>query len=196
MKTDVYQYLKIDKTNIENTGIGSVIIKFQVPKSWLIEKKIGTNEISLFKYTNNKWNELNTKVFGSDHAYVFYEAKTTGFSYFAIGVKEKKEEKVEKEEEIEPEEIVSEEEKEEVRPEEKKAPEVTGAVVTVKEEGVTPLIITWITIGIVIIATIMIVIEIMKRQHPPKIKDLEKASKDIDKKIEQIDQELSKIKKK
>jgi len=39
----------------------------------------------LFRYADDKWNMLTTKIVSSDANKVNYEAETPGFSYFAIG---------------------------------------------------------------------------------------------------------------
>jgi PGF-pre-PGF domain-containing protein len=188
MKTEVYQYLKIDKVNIENTGITAATIKFRVPKPWLSERKLSYDQIALYKYVNNNWEELDTTVLNSDSAYVHYEAKTSGFSYFAVGVKEIRKEAPYVEEEKKPEVIIPQEEA--VAPEEKKAPEITGAAVTVPGGAITPLAVAWIVIILAIIAAVFIFIEIRRKTPTPSFKELKKRSKEIDKKIEKIDEEL------
>jgi hypothetical protein len=42
----------------------------------------------LKRFVDNKWVDLPTKNIGSDGVFVYYEAVTPGFSYFAIGTKE------------------------------------------------------------------------------------------------------------
>ena len=42
-------------------------------------------DVVLYRYKDNTWNRLTTKVTGTDDNYVNYEAETPGLSYFAVG---------------------------------------------------------------------------------------------------------------
>ncbi len=84
----VYQYLKIDKTNFENSDIdGTAKVKFKVTKKWLTENNLDKSDIRLFRLDNNEWAELMTSVTSDDATSVSFTAETPGFSYFAIGNK-------------------------------------------------------------------------------------------------------------
>ncbi len=86
--TKVYQYLKIDKTNFENSDIdGTAKVKFKVTKKWLTENNLDKSDIRLFRLDNNEWAELMTSVTSDDATSVSFTAETPGFSYFAIGNK-------------------------------------------------------------------------------------------------------------
>lgn len=84
----VYQYFEVIPTNIEESTLASAKIRFKVSLSWLSEKNISESEILLLRYANDAWNELPTNKTGSDTNYIYYEAETPGFSYFAISGKE------------------------------------------------------------------------------------------------------------
>jgi len=81
----VYQYLQITPTNLKDADITRATIKFRVLKSWLTDNGVSENDIVLFRYANNAWSTLATTKVDSDGTYVYYEATTTGFSYYAIG---------------------------------------------------------------------------------------------------------------
>jgi len=81
---NVYSYLEIEKTNLQEENINIIKIKFKVSKKWLNEKGIAREEIVLNHYKNNKWNELPTIIKGEDSEFVYYEAETSSLSYFAI----------------------------------------------------------------------------------------------------------------
>jgi PGF-pre-PGF domain-containing protein len=83
----VYHYIQIDKTNFTDTDINKVYIKFAVNKSWISSNNIASSNVSLYRWTNNKWNELATTYLSEDSNEVFYQAESPGFSYFLIGTK-------------------------------------------------------------------------------------------------------------
>jgi len=82
----IYQYFNINKKNIEEGDAGSINIRFRIPKIWLIENNLASEDILLYRY-NNRWDELTTRVTGADEIYVNYESDTPGFSTFALGIK-------------------------------------------------------------------------------------------------------------
>lgn len=80
----LYRYISVDKTNIQNTDISKVKIKFQVKKSWIDSNYIDVSKIALNQYENNQWNKLPTTKTNEDASYIYYEADSTGLSLFAI----------------------------------------------------------------------------------------------------------------
>ncbi|MFH1827911.1 MAG: PGF-pre-PGF domain-containing protein [Nanoarchaeota archaeon] len=60
-------------------------IHFKVLKSWLTDNGLGKNNVALFRYHDDNWNELTTTVGEDDGTYIYYTADTPGFSYFLIG---------------------------------------------------------------------------------------------------------------
>ncbi|MGB9928861.1 MAG: PGF-pre-PGF domain-containing protein [Methanosarcina sp.] len=69
--------------NIENT-----IVCFKVEKSWIENKKVDPSSIILNRYNNRKWDQLPTSLLAEenmeDEKYLYFTAKTPGFSPFAI----------------------------------------------------------------------------------------------------------------
>lgn len=114
----VYGYLEVQKTKITDNDIEDILIQFKINRSWHKENKVGYDNVSLYRYTT-KWIELPTIKSEIDDDYIYYNATSLGFSYFAIAEKNKEiinikeEEKLGEETEIK-EEII--EEKEEVPP--------------------------------------------------------------------------------
>ena len=87
----VYTYLEIKtEGSIEKGDIG---IQFKVREKWLEENQAGTADIILNRHVDNKWKRLETTYLSSKDGYAYYEAKTSGFSYFAISLNEIKEPK-------------------------------------------------------------------------------------------------------
>jgi PGF-pre-PGF domain-containing protein len=82
----VYKYLRIE--NIGQADIKEAIINFTVDLGWLNENGIGYDQIVLSRYTKDGWQDLITKNVSKDNNFVYYIAKTPGFSYFAITIKE------------------------------------------------------------------------------------------------------------
>ena len=84
----IYIYLNIEE-NINESDIASFTIKFKVEKTWITNNNIDKNMILLMRYHNGSWQELPTTLVKEDETNVYYEATMTGFSIFAIAVKEK-----------------------------------------------------------------------------------------------------------
>lgn len=65
--------------NIENA-----VVYFKVEKSKIRDKNMDKSSITLNRYSDNKWSQLPTSLSGEDETYLYYTAKTPGFSPFAI----------------------------------------------------------------------------------------------------------------
>ena len=84
---EVYKYLNIwvgnsgyaTEKNIENS-----VVCFKVEKSWIQDKNIDKSSITLNRYSDKKWDSLPTNLSGEDDKYLYFTAKTPGFSPFAI----------------------------------------------------------------------------------------------------------------
>jgi PGF-CTERM protein len=60
-----------------------------VDKSWLQDKNIDQSSITLNRYSDGKWDSLSASLSGDDDKYLYFTAKTPGFSPFAITGKAK-----------------------------------------------------------------------------------------------------------
>ncbi|MDD4250475.1 MAG: PGF-pre-PGF domain-containing protein, partial [Methanosarcina sp.] len=65
--------------NIENP-----VISFKVEKSWIQDKNIDKFSIVLNRYNDKKWGQLPASLVNEDDKYLYFKAKTPGFSPFAI----------------------------------------------------------------------------------------------------------------
>ncbi|MCD4800528.1 MAG: PGF-pre-PGF domain-containing protein [Methanococcoides sp.] len=65
-------------------NIADLVIGFSVAKDWFTENGIDDNSIVLYRHSGGNWNALNTMKVGEDDSYIYFEAKTPGFSPFAI----------------------------------------------------------------------------------------------------------------
>jgi len=77
--------------NIENASIG-----FKVEKTWVSGNVDKKSEICLWRYNRTSWNKLEVQKKGDDGHYSYFEAKTPGFSSFAITAYTKEENTSEK----------------------------------------------------------------------------------------------------
>ncbi len=80
----VYSYLQINHTGLNNSQITSAVVQFKVPVAWVSANNLGTNQITLYRMTT-EWDTLQTTLVSQDATYYYFEAKTPGLSYFAIG---------------------------------------------------------------------------------------------------------------
>lgn len=67
------------ESNIKDTQIS-----FKVLKQWMQVNNIGTGSIHLKRYNDGQWTDLETELTGQDEDFFIFEAKTPGFSPFAI----------------------------------------------------------------------------------------------------------------
>jgi PGF-pre-PGF domain-containing protein len=94
---EVYKSLNIWVGNggyATSNNIENAVVCFKVEKSWIHDQKIDKSSITLNRYSDGKWNPLSTKPSGENDAYLYFTAKTQGFSPFAITGKAKEKEAV------------------------------------------------------------------------------------------------------
>jgi PGF-pre-PGF domain-containing protein len=65
-------------------NIGDPVIGFSVKKEWMEENGVSSDDIILYRYSDDAWNELDTSVLSEDDTSVHFESNTPGFSPFAI----------------------------------------------------------------------------------------------------------------
>ena len=81
----VFRYLDIKPTALPDSSIKEASITFKVTKAWLTANKVDEDKVVLLRFSNSVWTQLNTtKISVAGDGEVTYEAKTPGFSYFAI----------------------------------------------------------------------------------------------------------------
>jgi len=81
---NAYSILEINKTNINDSELGSVVMQFKVEKSWLTSSSIDSSNVRLSRYKDGSWSDLTTSKMSEDGSYVYYTANSPGFSIFAI----------------------------------------------------------------------------------------------------------------
>jgi len=65
-------------------NMSDATVTFVVEKSWVHKNNIDVSTIFLYRYVNDTWYKLETQKVGEDSHYLYFEAKTPGFSPFAI----------------------------------------------------------------------------------------------------------------
>jgi PGF-pre-PGF domain-containing protein len=86
---EVYQYLDIGLSNLENKDLSYAIVTFEVSEEWLDENSITKEEVILLRYVDSSWQELETSFVKVDGNNFVYTSTTAGFSTFAISYDEK-----------------------------------------------------------------------------------------------------------
>ncbi|MDP2841931.1 MAG: PGF-pre-PGF domain-containing protein, partial [Candidatus Methanoperedens sp.] len=64
--------------------IKEAIIRFKVENSWITSNNLAGSDVKLAKWDGSKWNVLETMEKNKDNTHTYFEAKTDGFSSFAI----------------------------------------------------------------------------------------------------------------
>jgi len=80
----VYKYIEITKIDIADDDIEKAVIQFKVKKSWLTDKIYGRDAVTLHRYNNKKWENLETTRTDFGAEYYYYSAESPGFSTFSI----------------------------------------------------------------------------------------------------------------
>ena len=65
-------------------NIGNPVVCFKVEKDWIESKKIDQASITLSRYNDEKWEQLPVSLSGEDDKFLYFTAKTSGFSSFAV----------------------------------------------------------------------------------------------------------------
>ena len=83
----VNSYLEVTKTRITDSHIRDIKIRFKVLRTWFTENSIASyDDVLLYRYSR-EWTALPIQIIDSDDDYIYYEATSSGFSYFAIAEK-------------------------------------------------------------------------------------------------------------
>ncbi|MBN1896460.1 MAG: VCBS repeat-containing protein [Candidatus Aenigmarchaeota archaeon] len=80
----VYRYMEITSSGINDSDIEEATIEFNITSEWLSDNKIVPESVTLLRYHENDWQELQTEMTSHDDHFYYYSASTPGFSYFAI----------------------------------------------------------------------------------------------------------------
>lgn len=83
----VYHYINIEKINMTDSDINVVNFEFAVNKTWLTNNNVSASNITLYRWNNNQWDDLNATKINESTQEAFYNANSRGLSVFVIGAK-------------------------------------------------------------------------------------------------------------
>ena len=89
---EVYKYFNVWVGNsgfASSTNIENPVICFKVEKSWIKDKNIDKNSITLNRYSDKKWEQLPASLLREDNKYLYFKSSVSGYSFFAITGKSK-----------------------------------------------------------------------------------------------------------
>lgn len=81
----IYFYYNVTLNSITNGNIGGAVWHFSVPKSWVTEHGLASDNINLFHFSNGSWSKLQTTLTSSTGDTYTYDGAVSSFSPFAIG---------------------------------------------------------------------------------------------------------------
>lgn len=84
---EVYKFFNVwvgSSGFITSKNIENATVCMKVEKSWLQDQNIDQFSITLNRYSDGKWNPLFINLSGEDDKYLYFTAKTPGFSPFGI----------------------------------------------------------------------------------------------------------------
>lgn len=85
VKELIFNYIRVKKPEVlSDSDISRAVIKFKVDKNWINEYNIDVDSIRLTRLEIFHWRKLETEYSGEDEKFIFFNANTPGFSYFAI----------------------------------------------------------------------------------------------------------------
>jgi len=79
----VYIYLDISVKNVRDAKVEGKV-EFKVANSWIAANKIDETMVKLTRYEGGEWQTLPTYKVGEENATVYFEAKVSEFSIFAV----------------------------------------------------------------------------------------------------------------
>lgn len=84
---NAFEYCEFEFNGINENDIKKTSLDLKVRKSWLNEKSLNQNDISLFTHNNsdNAWVRENTAQKTESSIYYFYSAEANNFPYLAVG---------------------------------------------------------------------------------------------------------------
>ncbi|WP_062399669.1 PGF-pre-PGF domain-containing protein [Methanogenium cariaci] len=82
----VYQYLTAElRGGMTDDEVSGAAFSFRVSAAWLNAEKLLPTDMALWRFHDNRWQELPpTSLLREENGWVYYEATTPGFSSFAI----------------------------------------------------------------------------------------------------------------
>jgi PGF-pre-PGF domain-containing protein len=91
-ESEIYKFFNIWVGNsgfATSKNIENPVVCFKVEKTWVNEKNIDQASITLNRYSEKKWTQFSPSLLGEDNKFLYFTAKVSGFSPFAITGKSK-----------------------------------------------------------------------------------------------------------
>ncbi|MCX9010830.1 MAG: PGF-pre-PGF domain-containing protein, partial [Candidatus Methanoperedens sp.] len=70
----------------DRKGMTDARVRFRIESRWLAENNLYESKIRLLRWNQSRWVPLETEFKGRDANFTYFEAKTDGFSHFAISM--------------------------------------------------------------------------------------------------------------
>lgn len=70
----------------DRKGMMDARVRFRIENRWMAETNLYDSKIRLLRWNQSRWVPLETEPRGRDANYTYFEAKTDGFSHFAISI--------------------------------------------------------------------------------------------------------------
>ncbi|MDD3622234.1 MAG: PKD domain-containing protein, partial [Methanofollis sp.] len=81
----IYEYDEMTLYRTTEDAIEDVVLSFKIPKTWLEEEGFDPGDVEMYRYYDDTWHALPTKIIGEDATFQHFSARSPGFSLFAIG---------------------------------------------------------------------------------------------------------------
>jgi PGF-pre-PGF domain-containing protein len=84
---EVYKYFNVWVRNggiATSKNIENPVVCFKVEKAWIKDKNVNPDSITLSRYSDKKWEQSPVSLSGEDGKFLYFTAKTSGFSSFSI----------------------------------------------------------------------------------------------------------------
>jgi len=82
---NVYQYIEVATTDLDD--VADARIGFKLPLSWFAENNVQHSGVALYRWVDDQWVELPTTISKNEGGFVYLQATSQGFSYFAVAPK-------------------------------------------------------------------------------------------------------------
>ncbi len=85
----VYQYVEATLYRAAEDDLSNIWFRFAVPTDWLAMQGCTADEVGLFRFTDDGWQEVPVEVLGEENGNALFAASPEGFGLFAIAMTEK-----------------------------------------------------------------------------------------------------------
>ncbi|MBN1502955.1 PGF-pre-PGF domain-containing protein [Candidatus Woesearchaeota archaeon] len=87
IEEEVYQIINIKPLNFGESDIEDLRVWYSVSKAWLKEQSLVADDVVLFSYYNNKWNEITANKASQDSDKYYFYSDVAGLEYLIIAAR-------------------------------------------------------------------------------------------------------------